>query len=158
MQELLSDRTHTECAAMLRLSATNLLLPDIMLEEVARPEVVNAVKGSPVWFLGYFNWLDRRLPLISYELLNGGNCEGFKSGSEVGIINCSINPNYLPYYGILLSQPTKFFPLKQKSIAPEFGRQAMRAEACWTNVDGEAAVIPKVEWIEEHLQAYVLNS
>lgn len=158
MQGLLSDYAHTEFAAMLRLSSTNLLVPDIMVDEVARPDTLDCVSDCPLWFLGYFNWLDKRLPLISYELLNGGDCDGFSAGCEVAIINGSINPDYLPYYGILLKHPTKFVPLKQKSIAPEFGKQAMRAEACWTSVDGEAAVIPKVEWIEEHLQAYVLNA
>lgn len=157
MQEVLKEYAHTEHGIVLKLANLNLLLPDIMVEEIFWPSQVKPIADSPDWFMGYFDWAERRIPLISFESLNGLEGREFLEGKAVAIINGSVNYNHLPYYGVLIEDKTQIVPLKKKSIAPEFGRQTMRAEACWTIVDNESAVIPKVEWIEEHLLAYVLN-
>lgn len=157
MQSVLREIDHNEHALLLSLSGIKLALPDIMVEEVFWPQHVQGVDSSPDWFLGYFDWSGKRLPLISFEIMNGSHGREFLEGKSVAIINGSLNHRYLPYYALLLEDKTQMVPLNKKSIAPEFGHQTMRAEACWIKVDSEIAVIPKVEWIEEHLLAYVLN-
>ena len=157
MQSSLSNYVHAEQGIVLKLSETNLLLPDIMVEEMFWPTKVRNASDSPHWFLGYFDWDRGSLPLISFEKLNGLEGPGFSEGASVAIINGSVNHLHLPFYGLLVDAGSELVPLKKTSIAPEFGKQSMRAEACWTVVNNQSAVIPKVDWIEEHLLAYLLH-
>ncbi len=146
---------------LLQLSALNLLVPDNMVEEIAWPERVNAVANSPIWFKGYFSWQEQRIPLISFEELNSGGDDlqtEHQAGAAVAIVSGAINRTYLPYYAIALNNEPRLISLNKKSIAPDSGRQTKRAEACWITVDNSSALIPKIEWIEEHLLAYVLRA
>lgn len=139
----------------------NVLLPDNMVEEICWPDSVQAVKGSPDWFKGYFTWQARRLPLIAFEELNNGDENiqpvDFKEGNAVAIISGTVHRGYLPYYAVLINEQTRIIELDKRSIAPDSGHIGRRAEACWINVDNCSAVIPKIDWIEEHLLAYVLR-
>lgn len=148
---------------LLRLHELNLLVPDIMVEEIFWPALVDNVADAPEWIKGSFRWNDRTVPLLAFEQLNDSDEIStteldFKEGDAVAIINGSVNRGYLPYYGILLRGDTSIIELNKKSIAPDIGRHSKRAEACWITVDNCLAVIPKIEWIERHLLAHVLRA
>lgn len=158
MKSLVNNYAHAEHGMLLKLSSVNLLVPDIMVEEICWPASVQAVKNAPDWFLGFFNWENFRLPLISFEKMNGQNDRDFSAGTSVAIINGSVNHHHLPYYGLIVGEENRLVPLKKKSIAPDFGKPIIRAEACWTIVENESAVIPKVDWLEEHLLSFILHN
>lgn len=146
---------------LLGMNELNLLVPDNMVEEIFWPENVQPVANSPEWFKGYFSWNNRRIPLIAFEELNNDGAESgveqFKAGSAVAIICGTVHRGYLPYYAVLVNDQTRLIELNKKSVAPDSGRHGRRAEDYWITVDNCSAVIPKMDWIEEHLLAYVLR-
>ena len=75
-------------AVLMALEGDSLLLPNVAVAEVVQRERVQAPEpGAPEWFAGYLDWNSRRVPVISFELLNGGRTSGRSRRDRVAIIN-----------------------------------------------------------------------
>jgi len=60
-------------AVLMAIGGDTLLLPNTAVAEVvARDAVEAAPEGSPPWLVGYCDWNNRRVPVVSFEVANGG--------------------------------------------------------------------------------------
>lgn len=63
--------TNVSCL-LLPLLGTTLVVPNVTVAEMAPMTPVQEVAGTPDWFVGFYHWRNQKVPLLSYEVLNGG--------------------------------------------------------------------------------------
>jgi len=143
----------------------NVLVPDNIVEEFFWPQEVTPVSDAPPWFKGFFSWHDKRLPLICFERLNNGFEDELdkpydaeeEAVSTVAVMVGTVNRKYLPYYAVNVTAESRLVDLNNGRIIVDENKSIKRAEACWTVADNQEVMIPKTEWIEQHLLAFLLR-
>lgn len=75
-------------AVLMALSDDTLLLPNAAVAEVvARDNLRPSWPGAPDWLTGYCEWSNRRVPVISFEALNGAAAAPMSRRARVVVIN-----------------------------------------------------------------------
>ncbi len=143
---------------MLPLVTDNMLVPDIMVVEVCQQLPVQTVEDSPEWFAGYIQWRNYKIPLISFETLNGAMALDVSRIDKIAVIKSTAEHGYLPYYAVAISASPSIHEIVGESVLPEEGRPRGRAELLSVALEGKTAGIPNTEWIESHLLTYILHS
>lgn len=159
MQALEYDLTSpTLNTIYLPLQMDGLLLPDVSVVEILKPEKIDSELKSPEWFIGVINWRGLKLPLISFESLNGASTVDAENIKRVAVINGTADHSHLPYYAVVVSDTPSIHELKDEDhIKLNEGRPRGRAEAMSVTVNDLVAGVPNIEWVEQHLLAYILH-
>lgn len=113
---------------------------------------------SPEWFIGNLDWRGTKLPLISFESLNGASTVGAENVKRVAVINGTVDQSHLPYYAVVVSDTPSLHEVKDEDhIKLNEGRPRGRAEAMSVTVNDRVAGVPNIDWVEQHLLAYILH-
>lgn len=134
------------------------ILPNAAVAEVigySRPEIAS---DAPEWFLGWLNWRDRRIPVISLEAASGQAVSSAAKTSRIAILNTLNGNSNLPYIGVLTQGIPSLQLVKEDSLAnaqePGLGRQSVSAVVA----SGEQQfVIPNIDDLESRLQRLHLS-
>jgi chemosensory pili system protein ChpC len=59
-------------AVLIALEGDTLLLPNLAVAEVVGSNLVKPAEGAPPWLAGHLDWNQRRVPVLRFEVLNGG--------------------------------------------------------------------------------------
>jgi chemosensory pili system protein ChpC len=59
-------------AVLIALEGDTLLLPNLAVAEVVGGAQVKPAEGAPPWLSGHLDWNQRRVPVVRFEVLNGG--------------------------------------------------------------------------------------
>jgi chemosensory pili system protein ChpC len=113
---------------------------------------------SPEWLIGNINWRGIELPLISFEALNGAASVDPKTISRIAIINGTADNSHLPYYAVVISDTPSLHIIADGDVEMCQSRPRGRAEAMSVTVNELVAGVPNIEWVEQHLLAYILHS
>ena len=143
---------------LLPLNTDAMLVPDIMVVEVCDAADVQMAEQSPEWFVGSKYWRGYKIPVISFEALNGAMQLDSSQISKLVIIKSTVEHGYLPYYGMVIADKPIMSEVSGDSVMLEEGRPRGRAEALSVSLEGKTAGIPNTEWIESHLLTYLLKS
>lgn len=130
-----------------------LLLPNAAVAEVvtySEPEVVN---DAPEWLLGVMNWRERRIPLISFEVISDGESGQIHKNCRIAILNTLNGDKRVPYIGVLMQGLPSLQVVRPSSIQytdkPSEPRQSIKA---YVNLNGVAALIPDIDDLESRIQ------
>ncbi|HSW12009.1 MAG TPA: chemotaxis protein CheW [Solimonas sp.] len=76
-------------AVLMALEGDTLLLPNAAVAEViSRDTLQPAEDGAPPWMIGYCDWNNRRVPVVSFETINGAPRPGAESRrSRIVVLN-----------------------------------------------------------------------
>lgn len=158
MQSLLSDKAPGNFEVMLLpLMTDNLLLPDVMVTEICDAGEITVKAGSPDWFVGYVSWRGQSVPLISFEALNGAMPIPADMVQQIAVLESTLGHGHLPYYAVVLNGRPSILDVSDDQIRSYEGRPRGRAEAISVIVEQKTAGIPNVDWVEQHLQTYILH-
>lgn len=139
---------------LMALEGDTLLLPNVAVAEVASRERVKAEDGAPAWFAGYLDWNNRRVPVVSFEMLNGAAPPSSRSRRErVAIIN-SLGA-HLPsgVFGIITQGYPHLVTLNSTAVNPVALRETDRSDLVLSRVriSSQEALIPDLDAIEADL-------
>jgi len=149
---------HNLPVMLLPLNTDAMLVPDVMVVEVCVAKEVQIEDDSPEWFVGYQSWRGYKVPVISFEALNGAMRVDPSQISRIAIIKSTVEHGYLPYYGLVISGAPVCYEVGGNTVLVEEGRPRGRAEALSVSLEGKTAGIPNTEWIESHLLTYLLKN
>lgn len=149
---------HNLLVMLLPLNTDAMLVPDVMVVEVCAANEVQLEDDSPEWFVGYQHWRGYKVPVISFEALNGAMRVDPSQISRIAIVKSTVEHGYLPYYGLVISDTPVVYEVAGNTVLIEEGRPRGRAEALSVSLEGRTAGIPNTEWIESHLLTYLLKN
>jgi len=128
------------------------LLPNASVAEILTYTPPEPVAEAPEWLLGNLTWRERRLPLISFELISQAEIGRMHKSCRIAVVN-TINGNArLPYFGLLLQSLPSLQIVRPNTIhytdetMPE--RSAIKSIV---NVNGTRAIILDIDEIEARL-------
>ena len=91
---------------LLPLIDINLLVPNVTVAEMAPMIHIDEVDDSPQWLVGIYSWRDIKVPILSYEVLNGSENVLLSSEGRIAVLNNTGIDESLPFIAI----PTQGIP------------------------------------------------
>lgn len=148
-----SSNSATEIPSLLvPMGANKLVLPTVSVAEMVAyqaPQINPEPAGeTPSWFLGDFLWRGVKVPMVSYEVLNGDALPDIKADSQLVVLNCTGVNKQLKF----ICMPTQGIPRLSRVAANEISENtrvnAKDYDQMQVFVAGEQAAIPDVEKLE----------
>jgi len=134
------------------------LLPNAAIAEVIAYKKPSPIDDAPEWFLGFIEWRDKRVPLISFEALSGKNIETVKKNSRIAVLNTLNGNSQLPYVGILSQGIPSLAIVQEEGLNDKQDADENRPSvAAFVEVGGIEAVIPSIDEIELRLKQLNLS-
>lgn len=128
------------------------ILPNSAIAEVISFKEPVPVDDAPEWFLGYVEWREKRVPLISFELVSGKELSSAKKNSRICVLNTLNGSTQIPYVGILSQGiPSLAIVQEQGMEDKENPDESRLAVGAYVEVGGVNALIPNIDEIEQRL-------
>lgn len=140
-------------AVLMALEGDTLLLPNAAVMEVISRDVVRPVDDAPEWLLGNYEVNGRRVPVISFEALNGGRRPDDARRSRVVLLHSLGKHLEAHALGVLTQGYPHLVTLNRNAIRPAQLRPGDRDDLVLSRVRiaSQDAVIPDLETIESDL-------
>lgn len=128
------------------------MLPNSAIAEVVSYIVPEVVDNAPEWFLGYVNWRDYRVPLISFEAISGKDVKPAKKKSQIAVLNTLNGNTQVPYIGILTQGIPSLAIVQEQGLENKNTNNDERQSiAAIVEVGGVEVLIPNIDDIEQRL-------
>jgi chemosensory pili system protein ChpC len=141
-----------ECM-MIPVKAQTLLVPVVSVAEMALVAPIFPDNSGPDWFLGYYSWRNGRVPLVSFEKLNGESVAGINPNGRIAVFNSTGVDEDVPFIAI----PTQGIP-RNITVAKEdilgYNTTTHIYELMHVRVGVEELVIPDITGIQKAYCAY----
>lgn len=128
------------------------ILPNSAIAEVISFKEPAPVDDAPEWFLGYVDWREKRVPLISFESVSGKEIGAAKKNSRICVLNTLNGSTQIPYVGILSQGiPSLAIVQEQGMEDKESSDESRPAVGAYVEVGGVNSLIPNIDEIEQRL-------
>lgn len=128
------------------------LLPNAAIAEVIGYKDPTPINDGPDWFLGYFEWRDKKVPLISFEAINGNHVQGALKNSRVAVLNTLNGNARIPYIGVLTQGIPSLAIVQEQGIQDKSVDDEQRQTViAHVELGGVDAIIPNIDEIEQRL-------
>lgn len=138
---------------MIPIKAQTLLVPCVSVAEMAMVAPIFPDNSGPDWFLGFYSWRNGRVPLISFEKINGESVAGINPNGRIAVFNHTGVSEDVPFIAI----PTQGIP-KEIDVRPEdilgASDDTHTYESYHVRVGVEDLVIPDLAGLEKAYSAY----
>ncbi|MGK0440855.1 MAG: chemosensory pili system protein ChpC [Pseudohongiellaceae bacterium] len=127
------------------------VIPNVTVAEIIpyrEPEVVES--DNPTWFLGNIEWRGINVPIISFEAINEEPFISQSSNRRIAVLNALNNEAKLPFCGVIAESVPRLMRIQPNEIINEDVVPGP-AELGHVLVNGEQAVIPNVDFIQQQM-------
>lgn len=150
----LDDDINEIPSILIPVAMKQLLLPTVSVAEMIpfqapQPDSSISPKDQPGWFLGNLYWRGVKVPMFSFEAMNGESLAAIKPDTQVVILNSmGISPK-APF----LCFPTQGIPHLSRVVASEIseipGAVLHPCDLMQVAIAGSQAIIPNLEKLEQ---------
>lgn len=125
-----------------------LLVPNVSVAEIVPVSQVYPVSGVPNWYLGNCIWREQKVPLLSFEVLNGEAKAGVNNRTRFAVLNSTGLSDDLPFLAIITQGIPRLARVNEEEISE---RDADRKpfELMHVSWAGEDAIIPDITGMEQ---------
>lgn len=130
-----------------------LLLPSSVIAEVVGYSEPEAMPGDyPSWLLGRFNWRGRRIPCVSFEVINGGVPTARAARARVLVLKALSDRPDLPHFAMVAQGIPKLVNIDVDSLETMDDAMDDAAAVAMAMVAlGEPAFIPDMRYMEDRV-------
>ncbi|EKF72946.1 chemotaxis protein [Alcanivorax hongdengensis A-11-3] len=121
------------------------LVPNIVVAEVIPLRQPDRPGHGPEWLLGWLNWRDQDLPLLSFEKLNESGQVTIGEDARIAVLNTVTGKT--PFYAVIVQGIPRLLRVSKNDPVEE-PVDTGPAEAMYIQVGGDLAVIPDLDAIE----------
>lgn len=121
------------------------LVPNIVVAEIIPLRQPERPGHGPEWLLGWINWRDEEIPLLSFEKLNDSGQVSIGQDARIAVINTVTGK--LKFYAVIIQGIPRQSRIGNDDIVEE-PVQNGPAEAMYVQLGGDLAVIPDLDAIE----------
>ena len=145
----MNDNSQTLSCVMIPVGGRQLLLPNVSIAEVVDYASNDAGAGAPDWLAGHLEWRGLSLPVISYDAANGGNLSipGDNRGRIVVLNSISDNNKNRRFMALITQGIPSQVRITEEHLKQLNGENGP-ADLMQVDVDGEAAWIPNLDYLE----------
>ncbi|BFM05252.1 chemotaxis protein CheW [Halioxenophilus aromaticivorans] len=151
----MSDLTTTDQEALdtlpcllLPMADQNLLLPTVSVAEMIPYSLPSRGSRGPDWYQGEVHWRNTLIPLVCYEMINGGSYPGVASRSRIGILNTTGVSDDLPYIAILTQGIPRLAQVENAHVHEVEGVETKAYDLMHVAMAAEEAIIPDLAALE----------
>jgi chemosensory pili system protein ChpC len=134
-----------------------LLLPNVSVAEIVPVSQITTVEGAPDWYLGDFIWREQKVPVLSFEALNGDPKGGIGSRARFAVLNSTGMSDELPFIAVVTQGLPRLARVTEEEIREREGHKKP-FESMYVSWAGEDAVIPDVSRLEQTFLDYRAGS
>lgn len=127
------------------------LLPNAAIAEVIGFKEATPIDDAPEWFLGYIDWREKRVPIISFEAVSGKEIAEAKKNSRICVLNTLNGSTQIPYVGILSQGIPSLAIVQEQGLEDKESTTGRAAVGATVEVGGVEAIIPNIDEIEQRL-------
>lgn len=137
---------------LLPVQGETLLLPNAAVAEIIGFESPDRLPDAPAWLLGWMNWRERQIPVLSFEVASGAAASHSGQGKRIAVLNTLNRNPRVPYLAIVLQDLPKLKLVQRDALQdgaiPE-NRQSLLRQV---QIDGGAVVIPDIDDLEQRVE------
>lgn len=156
MSENESSPTPTEdgiTCMLIPIKAQTLLVPQVTVAEMAMVAPIFPDNSGPDWFLGFYSWRNGRVPLLSFEKLNGESVAGINPNGRIAVLNHTGVSEDVPFLAIPTQGIPKIVNVRKEDILNASpGKRAF--ESLHVQLGVEDFVLPDVAGLEKAYCSY----
>lgn len=134
---------------LLPLQDETLLVPTVTVAEMGAIQPFEIIHNTPDWFLGFYNWRNIRVPVISFETLNGKNSPRINSRGRVAVLNNTGVSEQIPFISLLTQNIPRMTRVEEKDISENPASDKRQHDLMAVKVGLEELVIPDIEALEK---------
>jgi chemosensory pili system protein ChpC len=141
-----------ECM-LIPIKSQTLIVPMASIAEMAMVAPIFPDNSGPDWFLGYYSWCNGRVPLMSFEKLNGESVAGINPNGRIAVFNSTGVSEDVPFIAI----PTQGIPRTIRVSAQDILGQnpgLHRYEVMRIRIGVEELVMPDLAGLERAYGSY----
>lgn len=141
-------------AVLMKLAGDTLLLPNAAVAEVVSAERLQAAPaGAPGWLAGTISYSERTLPVLRFEVMNGGKQVGDTRRLRVAILHGITDRLRSGQYAVLCHGYPHLVTLNREALKKEPGAVTDRKGLVLARVKiaNTSALIPNLELMEAEL-------
>lgn len=127
------------------------LLPNSAIAEVIGFKEPTPIDDAPEWFLGYIDWREKRVPLISFESISGKELITAKKNSRICVLNTLNGSTQIPYVSILSQGIPSLAIVQEQGLEDKENTSDRTVVGAVVEVGGVEAIIPNIDEIEQRL-------
>lgn len=135
-----------ECM-MIPIKAQTLVVPTVTVAEMAMVAPIFPDNSGPDWFLGYYSWRNGRVPLVSFEKLNGESVAGINPNGRIAVFNSTGVSEDVPFIAIPTQGIPRTIQVSQQDILG-YNTATHIYEVMHIRVGVEELVIPDISGLE----------
>ena len=134
------------------ISGGHLVLPNTAIAEVINYSEPVPIADGPEWLLGLLSWRERDVPLLSFEGLSGQPKPSLPVRAKIVVLNALGGNADLNFFAVLVQGIPQLANIDESRIAAmDYTPEADSVIVSRVVVDGETAVIPDLDAIEQRL-------
>lgn len=158
----MAESTQTLSCLLLPVVDKFLLLPNVSIAEIVDYAKTEASTNGPKWLLGHIDWRGLRLPVVSYDALNGGASDAgalhegdsaapSNTKGRIAILNTiGATHDKRPFIAMVTQGIPRLAKVNSEMLQPIEGETGP-ADLMLVELEGQTAVIPNIEYIEAQL-------
>lgn len=127
------------------------ILPNAAIAEIIAYKIPKSIGDAPAWFLGYIEWREKKVPLISFEAISGKEAKGARKNSRIAVLNTLNGNSQLPYVAILSHGIPSLVIVQEHGLIDKGHKNNRNAVSTFIELDGAEALIPDIDEIEQRL-------
>lgn len=145
----MKENSQSLACVMIPVCDRQLLLPNVSIAEVVDFSSTDAGANTPEWLVGFLDWRGLSLPVISYDVANGGSLTvpGDNRGRIIVLNTIGSSHQQAPFMALITQGIPSQARLEESQIRQLDG-EAGPADLMQVEVEGEAAWIPNLEYLE----------
>ncbi|HLV77907.1 MAG TPA: chemotaxis protein CheW [Marinobacter sp.] len=145
----MNDNSQTLSCVMIPVSDRQLLLPNVSIAEVVDLNSTDPDPNAPDWLVGFLSWRGLTLPVVSYDVANGGllTVPGENRGRIIVLNTIGQGHDQAPFMALVTQGIPSQIRLEESQLR-KLDSEPGPADLMQVEVDGEAAWIPNLEYLE----------
>jgi len=149
------DEVSEVASLLIPLHEKQLVLPNVTVAEIIPYRQPKPIGDSTPWLLGQMEWRNTFIPVLSYELLNGGGLPPIDADARFAVINgCGTSRN-LPFYAVLIQGIPRLLHVSEQDVVEVEAMRSAEYDQCAVSLFGEQAMIPDLDRIEHELLRFI---
>jgi len=130
---------------------SELLLPNVSIAEILPWRRVKPIENADHWCLGVLGWRGEKIPVVRFEVLNGGGEVERRVGRCLVVMNRARSAKGRPFWALVADGLPRILQLDDDDVTNQLDTTPGPAVSALVEVGTEPAVVPNLEYIEKAL-------